>query len=451
MELSRDILDRFVDPQTREPLINDQANNALLASDGSYSVINGVINFYTKTLVSRGNTTKSQSIANDPANTDAAPELRSSHEAAFQQAAESGGNIYGRVEDLPLITQSGHYRRMKMLSDLDLGDIEDKTVVDFGTGPWGFGAIFPKLRSAKQCIGFDVSVSALEMARNVDSATNFGSRVIFATSEGEVIPLADSSVDVFFGGEVIEHVRNPRHFLQEIARVCKDKAIVILTTPNREAIFYRIANIPYCVGPEHIALLSHGEFRSLLDLFMVESRILGYETSLGPGLDNLPIEPDACEMVQRRACEVPELSSGMISRSVVSKTRFSAHRTEYSLEEILHSSPSVSFKSPAKLMKLFGDVSGALLLPDNVMTFPAFAREVTLLFWGHDWSGIVEIILGGVTMERDLYSLPAGFIRIDIALAQDAETIKVRPTGRKREASLSNEVIFYKAMQYVTR
>src|SRR6476659_3809442 len=120
MELSRDILDRFVDPQTMEPLINDQANNALIASDGSYSVINGVINFYTKTLMSRGNTTKSQSIANNPAKTDAAPELRSSHEAAFQQAAESGGNIYGRVEDLPLITQSGHYRRMKMLSDLDL-------------------------------------------------------------------------------------------------------------------------------------------------------------------------------------------------------------------------------------------------------------------------------------------------------------------------------------------
>src|SRR5215471_9221033 len=101
MELSLEILNRFVDPETGEPLINDQANGALVASDGVYKVVNGVINFYAKTPVSDRSRTTSSEVDQSKARSDAAPELRSSHEVAFEQAAESGGNIYGRVEDLP--------------------------------------------------------------------------------------------------------------------------------------------------------------------------------------------------------------------------------------------------------------------------------------------------------------------------------------------------------------
>jgi SAM-dependent methyltransferase len=451
MEPTLDILGKFVDPQTGEPLVNDAVKKVLVARDGAYRITDGVINFYVKTPLSAEAETHSQPLVNGgQERVDAAPELRFAHEIAFEQAAETGGNIYGRMEDLPVIAQSGHFRRMKILSDFDLGDIENKIAVDFGTGPWGFGAIFPKLRMARQCIGFDVSAKALEIARNVDSRSELGSKVVFATSDGEVIPLADCSVDVFFGGEVVEHVRSPRQFLQEIARVCKDRAIVILTTPNRGAIYYRIANIPYCVGPEHIALLSYEEWRDLLDLFTDEIRILGYETSLGPGLDHLRPDPDSCELIQRRAYGVPELASGMIARSVISKKKLAANRRKYRLEEMLHSSASISFRKPADSLKLFGDVSGALLLPDNEVTIPCLAREVTLLFWGHNWSGFVEITFGDVALQRDLYSPDGGFIRVDLESSQGAEFIRIRPLAKKRDASFSDQVIFYKAIQYGT-
>ena len=439
-----DILNRFIDPLNKEPLKNDQRTSQLVAVDGVYTIKDGVIDFYTKTTVS----VSSPLVA--PVPYDAAPELRTSHEAAFEQAAQSGGNIYGSLDSLPAISQSGHYRRMKILADIDLGDIENKTAVDFGTGPWGFGCIFPSLRKAKECIGFDVSLTALEMARKVDSMSDFGDKVIFATSDGEVIPLADSSVDVFFGGEIIEHVRSPRQFLQEVSRVSRDDGMVILTTPNRDALLYRIADVQYCVGPEHIALLSYRELNALLDLFTVQIKVYGYETSLGPDLDHSPLDEGCCDLIQRRACQFPELSTGMISCSVVSKVKFLANRADCELKEAPYSAPSMAFKKPAPSLRLFGNVYGALLLADNELTIDVCATKVTLLFWGHDWSGFVEVIFGDVTVQRDLYSpTGGGFIRVDVEADSSAQFIRVKPLSKKREAAVADQVIFYKAIQYI--
>lgn len=448
MTRSVEILDLFIDPVTKKSLKWIHKHELLITDDGGYKVKNGIIDFYRKIPVDSSDLTVAKS--NNPTGLaiDISPELRSAHESAFSKNEGSGGNIYGSLEDLPAITQSGHYRRIKLLSDIDLGDLDNKTVVDFGTGPWGFAAVFPKLKGAKYCIGFDVSLTALQIARSINNDEGI-EKTIFATSEGDVIPLAVDTVDIFFGGEVIEHVRNPYKFIQEIARVCKDDAIVILSTPNRDAILYRANNIQYCVGPEHIALLSYKELLDLLEQFTDEIQIVGYETSLGPGLDSLPLDPGTCTSLQHRSANFPELSSGLVSYSRINKEKFKKNKRDITLKETVWSSHSVKYNYSPESLVLFDNIRGALLQGDNQATIEICTKDISLLFWGHDWSGFVEITCGEKTVQQDLYSPGGGFIRVNINNNTTAKSLTIRCIGKKRNISNADQVIFYKVIEYI--
>lgn len=223
---------------------------------------------------------------------------------------------------------------MQILSNIEIINIEKKTAVDFGTGPWGFAAIFPLLKKAKYCIGFDVSITALTTAQT-KLDVEMRDKTFFATSDGEIIPIADNTVDIFFAGESIEHVRNPFLFIQEILRVCKEDALIIISTPSKDALLYKLNNIQYCVGTEHISLLSYYELQILLDLFTDEIKIIGYETSIGPGLDSLYLSPDTCTLLQNRSSDYPELSSGLISISKANKQKYQKIKKNLDLNETL--------------------------------------------------------------------------------------------------------------------
>lgn len=45
-------------------------------------------------------------------------------------------------------------------------------------------------------------------------------------------PLSSNSVDTSFANQVIEHIADPRHFVEEIYRVLKQEGVAIITTPN---------------------------------------------------------------------------------------------------------------------------------------------------------------------------------------------------------------------------
>lgn len=443
-----EILSLFIDPITKKPLSWIQEREMLVTDDGGYKVKNLVIDFYEKSAI-RPDELALTTVNNQAVLTiDKSPELRYAHDSAFSKSEASGGNIYGSLGNLPAITQSGHYRRMDILSEFDLGDICDKVVVDFGTGPWGFAAIFPKLKEAKYCIGLDVSLTALQIARSVTD-NDAAERTVFATSEGDVIPLADNTIDIFFGGEVIEHVRNPYKFILEIARVCTNNAIVIFSTPNRDAILYRANNIQYCVGPEHIALLSYKELLDLLEQFTDEIQIVGYETSLGPGLDSLPLDPGTCTSLQHRSANFPELSSGLVSYSRINKEKFKKNKRDITLKETVWSSHSVKYNYSPESLVLFDNIRGALLQGDNQATIEICTKDISLLFWGHDWSGFVEITCGEKTVQQDLYSPGGGFIRVNINNNTRAKSLTIRCIGKKRNISNADQVIFYKVIEYI--
>ena len=100
------------------------------------------------------------------------------------------------------------------------------TVLDLGCNN-GYGTVEIG-RGAKRIVGLDVSASALDSARRLHASTN----VEFLHFEGDTIPFDARSFDLVVSFQVIEHIENPRPYLQEIHRVLKTEGIALFTTPN---------------------------------------------------------------------------------------------------------------------------------------------------------------------------------------------------------------------------
>jgi ubiquinone/menaquinone biosynthesis C-methylase UbiE len=190
-------------------------------------------------------------------------DFASYYDTQFSESEETG-SIY---DPFTVMLEAAHGARIDLLDGLQLGDLKDKVVVDFGTGSWGFACVFEKLHDCKMAIGIDISAHAVAMSEEKSRAGNFayGDRFKYLVSDGITIPLDDNSADVFFTGECIEHVENTDAFLDEIYRVLKPGGTLILTTPNPHPWFYRLFGLEYAVGPEHIALMSYDELKSYLD------------------------------------------------------------------------------------------------------------------------------------------------------------------------------------------
>jgi SAM-dependent methyltransferase len=377
---------------------------------------------------------------------DYAPELQQLHDQLF---SDTDGEIYGSADDWTPIQRSGHFRRIAILESLDIGAIQNTVAVDFGSGPWGFGCIFPRLKEASQCICIDVSSVALEMSKAVD--LELSKKTQFMLSDGENIPLPDNSVDIFWGGEVIEHVREPLLFMQEIARICRPNAHVILSTPNRDALYYKAADEINTIGFEHIALMNYQELNSVVATFCQEYATIGYELSLTPELDRLITEPSLQDLVQQRAAAFPQTASGLIVHGRINKGLYEKNRRTWTMQEIPWSEPVVERAPGGESLALVGCVNGWRIASGTVLSFETEVDRLLILLWAHPWSGWAEISIEGLDPVRvNLYTRAAGgFKRIVFkVLPKGRRSVSIRHLGEKSEGALDDQVIFYKAIGY---
>ncbi len=377
---------------------------------------------------------------------DHAPELEQLHDQLFR---DTDGEIYGSPDDWTPLQRSGHFRRIEILESLNIGEMQNAVAVDFGSGPWGFGCIFPRLKEAAHCICIDVSSVALEMSKTVD--LELSKKTEFMLSDGENIPLPDNSVDVFWGGEVIEHVREPRLFMQEIARVCRSGAYVILSTPNRDALYYKAVGEINTIGFEHIALMNYPEFDSVMATFCNEFSIMGYELSLTPELDQILTDPSLQDLAQQRAAAFPQTASGLVAYGRIDKDLYEKNRRTWTLQEIPWSEPQVIRDLGGQALALVGSVNGWCLASRSVLSFETEVDRLILLLWAHPWSGWAEICVEGLeAVKVNLYTrADGGFKRLVFdALPKGRQRVSIRHLGEKPEGALSDQVIFYKAIGY---
>jgi ubiquinone/menaquinone biosynthesis C-methylase UbiE len=367
--------------------------------------------------------------------------------SALDRMFERPGGLYGGFEDLPIITQTGHYRRMELLDKLEIGDVSGFTCLDFGMGSWGFAPTFPRLHSCRRAIGMDISRSALDQTLRVVNESNHGYAKDFTVhqSDGMNIPLPDESVDLLYSGESIEHTRFPWLFLSEAYRVLKPNGQIIVTTPNREPVVYKSVSEEYCTSPEHFWLFNYAEVAAAISEFFDIKEKYGFNLTVGPELDKAFTNKLLAERWSAAFQDQPELSSSLIFRG--RKKDKIKHR--YSIVDI----PSSAVKLPksAKHLDLEFGLKGVLLdSPDKKVTILRPPSDgIVCRLWCHKWSGHAEIKTAMGREIFDLYTMIPGWKNWKCDRATTSpEEITISYTGNKNVLAENAEVLFFEAFTY---
>jgi SAM-dependent methyltransferase len=106
------------------------------------------------------------------------------------------------------------------------------TVLDAGCGSGELGAQFIS-RYGSKCYGMDLNDTAVRQAKKLGVMAK-------RANLDETWPFGRNSFHLVVGTEIIEHVLNPDHFLEESARVLKSHGYLVITTPNLAVWFNRL-------------------------------------------------------------------------------------------------------------------------------------------------------------------------------------------------------------------
>jgi len=164
-------------------------------------------------------------------------------------------------------------------------------ILDIGCG---LGFLSQKIRNMidddSPVIGIDVNLYALDYARKIVPSA------YFIRASADKLPFSSEKFNVVFALDLIEHLKNPVKFLEEVQRVLFDTASFILCTPDRYTIYlggknilkHIVSHVMRLLGfrkvdPTHIKEFTIRELSKLLTLnSLVIIRCNGYKTRFVP-------------------------------------------------------------------------------------------------------------------------------------------------------------------------
>lgn len=171
-----------------------------------------------------------------------------------------------------------------ILSEIDGRDISGNSILDVGTGNGEIASYFGSL--SRRVVSVDTS-----------DARTTGRNFQFQIIQDEMLPFPDESFDIVISNHVIEHVKNPRGHVAEVARVLKPDGIAYLATPNRLwpwEYHYRIPLLHYLPPSLFFALLK------MMGTFTEDVKLLTY-----PGLRTLLSDYFEISPYSDRVCREP--------------------------------------------------------------------------------------------------------------------------------------------------
>jgi SAM-dependent methyltransferase len=138
------------------------------------------------------------------------------YESLWEGVPEGLAPPDARLRDVFLVGRTGQARER-------LG--RPARVLDVGCGEGHFAALLA--REGAEVVAIDVAAEPLRRA--LARAPDLDVRLV--EPEG-ALPFEDSSFDVVWAGEVIEHVADTSRWLSELRRVLRSGGALLLTTPN---------------------------------------------------------------------------------------------------------------------------------------------------------------------------------------------------------------------------
>jgi methionine biosynthesis protein MetW len=145
----------------------------------------------------------------------------SDYYAGQAELREVGADIDGRVKKAGRLFQK-HLGRAERL-------------LDVGCGVGAVGLYLQEVLGAGEVHGLEISES------RVAAAQQRGIRAVRGDLNQGPLPFGDGSFDAIFCGEIIEHLVDPDHLLDEIHRTLTPRGICVLTTPNLASWVNRLA------------------------------------------------------------------------------------------------------------------------------------------------------------------------------------------------------------------
>jgi methionine biosynthesis protein MetW len=171
------------------------------------------------------------------------------HKATFY-AQESYHDVFASAGGL------GH-RHFKVLDILARFCAKPQRILDIGCGDGSFTCSLKERLGASEIYGVEISHQQAERARVK------GITVVEQDLDLGSIPFEENMFDAIFIGDVIEHLYDTDHLLDEIYRFLSPQGICILTTPNLAGLANRVALLfgyqPFTMGTSLI--YDTGKFR----------------------------------------------------------------------------------------------------------------------------------------------------------------------------------------------
>jgi SAM-dependent methyltransferase len=150
-------------------------------------------------------------------------------------------------------------------------------VLDLGSGAGTFTAELA--RAGAKAVGVEIAEAAVERARAAHPELDFH----LAPIDGP-LPFSDSSFELVWSSEVIEHVADTATWLSEIRRVLVPGGRLLLTTPSHGRLRVLIGGVDRFSEPlgDHLHLYTGGSLRTLLEEFGFGE--ISVRTAAGPAL-----------------------------------------------------------------------------------------------------------------------------------------------------------------------
>lgn len=171
----------------------------------------------------------------------------------FNKTTEEWWDINGEFKMLHKINPVRlEYLKSKIINHYAL-EYKDKLplngmkILDVGCG--GGLISMPLAQMGAQVTGVDANKHNIDAASQYAKDNKIDIELKHTTAE-KLLPKAKQSYDVVISLEVIEHVANPKEFVQNLARLIKPGGMIVLSTINRtiKSYIYAIVMAEYVLG-----------------------------------------------------------------------------------------------------------------------------------------------------------------------------------------------------------